>query len=85
MGSGIRLINAPFLSKKGVQQGAVESSWFCAIVVDNLFKKLNQHIAPHGSGAMAIINNNYAMGPQAIIFPANKVFAADLGKIGLQL
>ena len=38
MGNGTHLLTTPFLSREGIQQGAVKSRWFFAIGVDWAFK-----------------------------------------------
>jgi hypothetical protein len=85
MGSGLHLTNAPFRIDEGVQQGAVESSWFFAIPCNKGFQNLNNKLAPFGGGVMAIIDDNYIISPKEEIFEACKGFAADLTDIGLQL
>jgi hypothetical protein len=69
MGSGLHLINTPFRIDEGVQQGAIEHSWF---------------FASFGGGVMAIINYNYIIGPKKEILEACKGFAADLTDVGLE-
>ena len=85
MGNGTCLIKAPLFSREEVHQGAVKSSWFFAINMERAFKYLHQFLAPRGVGVMAIINDNYVMGPPAVIFPTNDPFAENLKKVGLQL
>jgi len=63
MGNVTCLLNVSFMSKEGVQRGVVESGWFFAIEVDKAFKRLHQRLVPHGGGVMAIIDDNYVMGP----------------------
>ncbi len=72
MESGLRLTNAPFKIHEGVQQGAIESSWFFAIACNKAFQKLNNRLAPFGGGFMAIINDIYIIGLKEEIFEACK-------------
>jgi len=58
---------------------------FFAIRVDWAFKRLYQRMLPHGCGVMAIVDDNYVMGPPAVIFPANDAFAENLKEVGLKL
>ncbi len=46
MGSGLLLTNTPFRIDKGVQQEAVESSWFFAIACNKALQNLNNRLAP---------------------------------------
>jgi hypothetical protein len=84
IGSGLHLINASFRIGEGVQQGAVESSWFFAIACNKVFQNLNNKLAPFVGGVMAIINNNYIIGSKEEIFEACKGFAADLTEVRLE-
>jgi hypothetical protein len=85
MGSGLHLTNAPFRIDEGVQQGAVESSWFFAkIACNKAFQNLNNRLDPFGGGVMAIIDDNYIICPKEKIFEACKGFAADLTNPGLK-
>ncbi len=84
MGSGLRLTNAPYRIDEGVQQGAVESSWFFAFACNKAFQNLNNKLAPFGGGVMAIIIENYIISPKEEIFEACKRFAADLTDVGLK-
>jgi hypothetical protein len=86
MGSGLHLTNAPFRFDEGVQQGAVESSWFFAIACNKVFQNLNNKLAPFGGGIMAIIDDYYIIGPKdkEEIFESCKGFAADLTDVGLE-
>jgi hypothetical protein len=84
MGSGLRLTNAPFIIDEGVRQGAIESSWFFAIACNKAFQNLNSRLAPFGGGIMAVINDNYIIGPKEEIFKACKGFATDLTDVRLE-
>jgi hypothetical protein len=70
MGSGLHLTNTPFRIDEGVQQGAIKISWFFAIACNKAFQNLNNRLAPFGGGVMAIINDNYIIGPKEEIFEA---------------
>jgi hypothetical protein len=80
----VHLTNAPFEIDEGVQQGAVESSWFFAIACNKAFQNLNNKLAPFGGGIMVIINDKCIIGPKEEIFEACKVFAADLTDVMLE-
>jgi hypothetical protein len=84
MGSGIRLTNVPFRIDEGVQQGAVESSWFFAIACNKVFQNLNNKLTSFGGGVKAYIDSNYIIGPKEVIFEACNRFAADLTDVGLK-
>jgi hypothetical protein len=84
MGSGMHLTKAPFRIDKGVQQGAVESSWFFAIACNKVPQNLNNKLTPIGGGVMAMINDNYIIGPKEAIFEACKGFSAGLTDVGLE-
>jgi hypothetical protein len=84
MGSATHLTNAPFRIDDGVQQGAVESSWFFEIVSNKAFQKLHNWLKPFGGRVMAIIDDNYIIGPYEEIFQAYKGFVVDLTKVGLK-
>ncbi len=77
MGSGMHLTNLPFRIDEGIQQGAAERSWFFAIACNKAFKNLNNKLTSFGGSVMAIIDDNYIIGPKEEIFEACKGFAAD--------
>ena len=72
MGSGTDIVTAPFHSEEGSQQGLVEGGWFFALAANAPFQKTNDTLVVVGSAATAIIDDNYAMGPLSVIFPANE-------------
>jgi hypothetical protein len=83
LGSCMRLTHVLFRIDEGIQQGAVESSWFFAITCNRAFQNLNNKLTPFRGGIMAIVDNNYIIGPKEEIFEACKGFAADLTNLGL--
>ena len=85
MGRGVDLAKAPFRCEEGVHQGAVESGWLFSLACNNVFQKLNATLKEAGGGAMAIIDDNYSLGPPELVFNSNKVFALDLSCAGLEL
>ena len=46
---------------------------------------MNRTLGEAGDGVVAIINNNYPMGPPNILFEANNKFEEDLKEVGLEL
>ena len=68
MGYGAKLTKAPFNCKEGVHQGVVESGWLFSLACNTAFQTLNKTLKEAGEGAMGIINDNYILGPPAVIF-----------------
>ena len=85
MGSGTNLVTAPFRSEEGSQQGSIEGGWFFALAANAPFQKLNKTLVEAGGAATAIMDDNYAMGPPSVIFPANEQLMVDLAVVGLEL
>ena len=85
MGNGTALVTAPFRVSEGVHQGAIESGWLFSLGCNKAFQALNRRLAPHGGGVMAIVDDNYAMGPPEAVFPAKDEFAVNIAKVGLEL
>ena len=85
MGSGTNLVTSPFLSEEGSQQGSTEGGWFFVLVVNAPFQQLNSTLVAAGGEASAIMDNNYAMRPPSVIFPANEQLQRDLAVVGLEL
>ena len=48
-------------------------------------QKMNRTLGEAGGGVVAIIDDNYPMGPPDILFEANNKFKEDLKEVGLEL
>ena len=78
MGYGTELTQAPFRCEEGVHQGAVESGWLFSLACNTAFQNLNATLKEVGGRAMRIIDDNYSLGPPAVIFQANKTLTKEL-------
>ena len=78
MGSGTRLVKAPFRCAEGMHQGAVESRWHYSHRYNKAFQKLRSTLKDCDGGVMAIIDDNYTMGPPQHIFTAHQTFGNDI-------
>ena len=85
LGAGTRLTTAPFKCDEGQHQGAIESSWLFSLGVNEAFQRHNQRLAEHGGGMIAIMDDNYTIGPPKIIFNSMRRLREDLEKVGLEL
>ena len=85
MGNSTGLTTAPFRCEEGVHQGAIDTEWFVSIRCNRASKWLKNNLREHDGCVIAIVDNNYLMGPPEAIFLANKIFARDLKEVGLKL
>ena len=85
LGAGTRMTTAPFKCCEGQHQGAIESSWLFCLAVNDAFQRHNARLAEHGGAMMAIMDDNYTIGNQEVIFDSIKLLKEDLAIVGLEL
>ena len=85
MGSGVHIEDAGFRSCDGLDQGAIEAGLFFSLAIDSAMQNMNRTLGEAGGGVVAIIDDNYPMGPPEVLFKANNQLKADLKKVGLEL